>query len=123
MTIDVLDTLSHARTALDDPLALGGEEIGVDGPRAYAIDKIDLVMDALGSNALEDAETPAEKETYLRRYAGLVWNIGTILCDRRGDDPRIWDFMYESIDEVYEVVGRRLIDGYEDTIFGGETTS
>lgn len=45
-----LDLLSLARTALDDPLALEPSEIGVDGPRSYAINRIDEAMRELGAD-------------------------------------------------------------------------
>lgn len=75
----------------------------------------------------EDREpkTSEDKEAYIKEYAGLVWNVGTILHDRAAGsvdgpiDQPIWDYLYENLDEVYEKVGP-MLDNLEDRIFGEE---
>jgi hypothetical protein len=67
-------------------------------------------------------KTPEEREAYLKENAGLVWNIGTILEDRRDahgktDEAAIWEYLYENLDSIYEQVGP-ILDRLEDTIFG-----
>jgi len=73
----------------------------------------------------KEPQTPADKEAYIKEYAGLVWNVGSILEERRsGDyeaakDGAIWDFLYDNLDHVYERVGP-MLDGFEEQIFGRE---
>lgn len=70
---------------------------------------------------MNDPQTPEEKEAYLKQNASLVWNVGTILEDRRdhvdADVALIWDHLYENLDSIYEQIGPTL-DRTEDAIFG-----
>ena len=70
---------------------------------------------------MDDPQTPEEKEAYLKRNASLVWNVGTILEDRRdhvdADVVRIWDHLYANLDSIYDQIGP-TIDRTEDLIFG-----
>lgn len=71
------------------------------------------------SNA--DPKTPAEKEEYLKEFAGLIWNVGSILCDRVEPDEReealIWEYLYENLDGLYEPFSE-AIDDIETEVFG-----
>ena len=68
----------------------------------------------------KNPQTAIEKEAYLKEYAGLVWNVGSILEDRRdvhGKAPAIWDYLYENLDSIYDQIGP-TIDYVEGEIFG-----
>jgi hypothetical protein len=70
----------------------------------------------------KEPQTAAEKEAFLKEYASLVWNVGTILEDRRSDYyvgsdlSEIWDYLYENLDVIYEQIGP-VIDRVEDQLF------
>lgn len=75
-----------------------------------------------------EPKTIAEKEAYLKEYAGLVWNVGTILVDRRSGEyrgardadsvePEVWSYLYENLHSVYDQVGP-VIDRIETELFG-----
>jgi len=63
----------------------------------------------------------------VKRYAGLIFNVGTIIEDRRdgsyvgaaqADDP-LWAYLWENVDSLYEQIGP-VIDRVETDIFGKE---
>lgn len=70
---------------------------------------------------LSDPQTTEEKKQAMKEWAGLVYQVGTIIEDRRGEgedtDP-VWEYLWENMDGIYEQVGP-TIDRVEDAVFGG----
>lgn len=61
----------------------------------------------------------------MKEYASLIWNVGTILEDRRSGEygvsgPEvIWNYLYENLDVVYEQIAP-VIDRIENALFSTE---
>lgn len=68
---------------------------------------------------LTDQERTAREE--VEQYAGLVFNIGTIIEDRDGgkqpSDGPLWTYLADHMSEFYDQIGP-LIDRVEDEVFG-----
>lgn len=87
--------------------------------RAAAASKADE-----GWNDAFDELSDREK---VKRYAGLIFNVGTIIEDRRdgsyvgaaqADDP-LWAYLWENVNSLYEQIGP-VIDRVEIEVFGEE---
>lgn len=92
--------------------------------RQYHVDFRDterlLLEDAHGTYEVKYPPGAAEKE-WLREYAGLVFQVGDVLCTRREpsvlEEGLVWEYLYANVDSVYDRIAPR-IDDIETEVFG-----
>lgn len=97
--------LSLARTALDDPLALPDGEIHADGPRAYAIDKIDEVIGALYFEAGGYNDEAGELRWVLRNLGRLLVGVADQLGEQNDPGSLIMGHVTAALDAIDEAIG------------------
>lgn len=66
-------------------------------------------------------KTLTEMKAYLEEHAGLLYNVGTILSDRKEPNEQeeyvLWEYLYENMNVLYDQLGR-AIDYIEEQVFG-----